>query len=399
MKRSLVRVLVSFAVLLLAGCGDGKSGKGAPDVGADVADGGADLGAPDANDVAVDGGADAGAPPEDGGADATASGDAGADAEVDMAEPLPPVDVQWPADPAGYAATARVSYVSTLKFPVLEDDRPVCCRDFGAVSRDEGIDNSLAILASSLLGFGVDLDQLLADSLATGDLVVLLDHRELDGATDADNFALAWLRGSFAGATDYASASAGTGTFALDAESLGPDGAPKLLFNPATMTAGAMAAGPAELTLLLPIALQTLDMRVSEASMRGEATVDASGVAYTDGTISGWIALVDIFTNLNTLVATECACLGLGATPLFEQNADGSWAGNCVAEPEAVCDVELCVALAGSNIDNGGACTLTKQLLPQLADIDTDGDDTKYEAISMGLQWSGVPGALAGPQP
>ena len=329
-----------------------------------------------------------------------AAEDLGMDAEVDLGPSLPPIPVTWPATPEDYANSARVTYIATLRFPEIdENDQPICCRDFGDISRNPGIDNSFAILASSLLGLGFDLNQLLYDTLASGDLVALLDHRELDGETDPDGFALAWLRGSFDAPTDYATAAAGNGTFLLDPESLEPSGEPKLLFNPAQMEAGAMTAGPAQLNLLLPIALQTLDLTVNDASIGGDATFAPDGLAYSAGTMSGWIELASIFENLNLLVANECACLGLGDTPLFEQQADGSWDGNCIMDPKATCDDDLCPTLAGSDINDGGACSLTRQLLPQLADIDLDGDRARFEAISIGLEWTGVSGRVSGVAP
>lgn len=392
------RSLFYASLLFVTACSGSKGGKPV-----DTADTATDAGQPfdlggASGDVAAP---DLGAPDLDPPKDVSSSPDlASTDMALDMTEPPPPpVEVTWPATPDEYATTAQVTYIATLRFPDIDaNDQPMCCRDFGDVSRNPGIDNSFAILASSLLGLGFDLNELLYNTVASGDLVALLDHRELDGQTDPDGFVLAWLRGSFEAPTDYASASAGTGTFRLDPDSLEATGEPKLMFNPSQMQAGAMTAGPAALNLLLPIALQTLDVTVDEASMSGNATIGGNGLAYTDGTMSGWVELKSIFDNLNLLVANECACLGLGDTPLFEQQPDGSWTGNCIQDPKALCTEELCSTLAGSDINDGGACALTRQLLPQLADIDLDGDRSKFEAISIGLEWTGVEGQVVGVQ-
>ncbi len=397
------RVSVMLVALVALGCGDDRTsskvdagdpfdvGEGPVDSGADVAEPGPDMGE-DAGDRV-----DMAEPVKDLGSD-DGTGDAATDAGVDMPPPEPPIDVTWPTTPTEYAATTTVTYVSSLQLPDIggDDDRPLCCRDFGAISRDEGVDNSLAILRSTIAGFDYDLNDLLRNTIESGDLVVLLDHRELDGPDDPDNFALAWLRGVFEGGTSFAQASAGNGTYLLDPDSLTATGEPRLLFNPATMRGGEMAAGPARLNLLLPIAFTTLDVTVEDASISGTASIQTDGVAYTGGEISGWVEIEEIFGNVNRIVAAQCECLGLGNTPLFEQDADGDWRANCVDDVPLLCADDLCHTLAGKDINDGGTCNLARQVLPALADIDTDGDRSRFEAISIGLEWTGVTGEVVG---
>lgn len=401
--------LIILAALLISCSGDSgsKSGDDAGTDGGGLSDMGSDGGiTPDVGDEPdvhlVDAASDTGTDAttiSDATMTTDAATDVGADdVGVDMAEPEPPLPITWPATPDDYAASARVSYIATLRLPELdENDRPTCCRDFGARSRDPGIDNSLAILRSSLAGFDFDLNELLENTLSSGDLVALLDHRELDGSDDPDGFVLVWLRGFFEGATDYAAAAAGNGTYTLDSDSLHPNGEPKLVFNPAQMQGGAMSAGPAALNLLLPIALSTLDLTVDQASIAGDATIATDDVSYAQGTMSGYVELDAIFENLNLIVSEQCQCLGLQGE-LFTRDGDGDWTGMCIEDPGALCQDEMCTTLAGANLNAGGACSLTQQLLPQLADIDLDGDDSRYEAISLGLEWTGVPGRVVGAQ-
>ncbi len=315
---------------------------------------------------------------------------------IDMEVPEPPIEITWPTDATDYANSANITYISSLVFPPLVDGMATCCFDYGARSKAPGLDNSFANLNQTLTGFGVNLNDILADSLTTGSLVALLDHRELDGPDDPNGFVLAWLRGEFEGGTTYAQAAAGTGTFLLDPDSLEPSGEAKLFFNPASMSTSQMAAGPAALSLLLPVLLSSLELRVEGARMSGDAAIGVDGVSYQNGTIAGYVAVREVFDNLNAIVDQQCSCLG-AVGDFFTTPGNGTWSGQCVMDPEALgCTEELCIALGGNQLDNGGVCAIASTLLPQLADIDTDGDRATYEAISLGLQWEGAKGTIVG---
>jgi hypothetical protein len=396
--------MIPLLVVGCVACSDdpAKSDKdtGATDTGSDtaIADMGADdLATQDDMTTELDQGTDM--PPEvDAGSDGGA--DMAADTGVDMGPPLPPLEIDWPDDPELFADTANATYLPTLVIPAVDNGSPTCCVDFGAKSRSEGIDNAFALLADTLSGFDFDLNGLLAESISTSALTVLLDHRELDGPDDADGFVLSWLRGDFEGTTDYATAAAGNGTFLLDPDSLDDTGAPLLYFDPARMEGGEMSAGPDQLSLFLPFLGLNLELTVEEATMTGDAMIGSPEVTYQNGTMAGYITVEEILTGINEIVASQCSCLGLGATPLYEQDADGQWSANCVSDPENVCPGQsLCQTVGGDDINASQTCNVTAVLLPQLADIDTDGDNSDYEAVSLGLQWTGVPASIVGVAP
>jgi hypothetical protein len=396
------KMMALMAIACCVACSDdaGKTDQdgGNADTGTDTAtedmSGGGDNSTPDMARQQPDLGDDMTTAPDMAG---DTGGDMAADMGADMGPELPPLEIDWPDDPELFANTANATYIPTLSLPPLSDGKPTCCYDFGAKSKNEGIDNAFAILASTLQGFDFDLNAVLLDSLMTGALTVLLDHRELDGPDDADGFVLSWLRGEFEGTTDYPDAAAGNGTFLLDPDSLDATGAPLLYFDPALMEGGSMSAGPDQLSLILPFIGLNLEVTVEEATMTGDAMIGSPEVSYDSGTMSGYVTVEEIFTGINEIVASECSCLGLGATPLYEQDGDGDWTGNCVSDPELVCpDIELCRTLGGDDINSSETCSATLTFLPQLADIDTDGDTSKYEAVSLGMEWTGVPATVVG---
>lgn len=315
-----------------------------------------------------------------------------ADMEADMDPVDPPLPFTWPADPTAFANTSTdASYIYELLVPETQDGVAVCCKDFGAISKAPGIDNALANLNDTLAIFGADIQAPLTDAIENGSAVILLDHRELDGATDPDGFLLSWLAGSFANGTDYGSAAASNGQFTLLPAAFKPGtGEPLVVFNPASMMANEMAAGPTSLDFSLPFLGSTLSLAIQQAEVSGTATVPNDGIAYTDGALSGWVTLESMYTAINTIIDQNCACIG-NTQPIYTQDATNQeWEGACVANVNTVCPSnaeEICRVLAGSNIQNGGVCGLLPSILQGAADIDADNDDN-FEALSIGFEWS-----------
>ena len=336
----------------------------------------------------------------------TSSGDTGSTSgTIDALNPT------FPADPAGYATenAKSISYVKSLVIPENGDEGPTCCDKFeGSLYPDEEFDNGLAYLAPLIEGQLKDengnpqkLSDLLSDQIASGTVTILWDHIQLDGADDADGFILAGLLGAFAEGTTFdgaggtKNASTGAGEFLINASSFkAGTGDPIIAFNPVSMSGGNMQAGPGPFTLNLPILGFDLSLQVSETRITGEATISAEGVTYANGTLSGYVKIADIFGALNDVAGT-CDCLGLNGGDLIALNAD-KWECTiattafeaCAGDPESICDT-----LSGAGQVCGFLGVITGVL-----DIDTDGD-TKGDALSLGLQWDGVTGAVTGIAP
>lgn len=337
-----------------------------------------------------------------GGDDMAGGEDAGGDMTggVDMAPDMA-MAYQWPATADDYASSVVANtYLNSLVLPELDqNDEPTCCKDFGARSLNSGLDNAVAQLDSLLAPVGVSLSASLELAIEQGDLIVLLDHRELESADDADGFVLSWVNGEFAQGTDYTLADAGNGQFLIDAASFVPGtGEPLVNFDPASMTAGVMSGGPTTGAIVFPIGTLLINVTLQEAEIAGNATLSMDGVAYTQGTVSGYILLSDIMNGLNEIAASPaCSCLGLTG-PLYEQDASGDWSGNCVSNTASLCpDVsqQTCRLIAGDSFSSGEICTTLPILLPGQTDIDSNGD-SEYDSLSIGLEWTGVNAEITG---
>lgn len=315
-----------------------------------------------------------------------------ADMEVDMEEDMPtPIPFTWPTSPNIFAATADAnSYIRELNFPPVMNNTTTCCKDFGAISKNAGIDNALATLNNSLSGFGADMQGPLTDAIQSGDAVILLDHRELDGATDADGFILSWLSGAFANGTTYGTASFGNGQFRVQPDAFVPGtGEPLIKLNPASMNNSQMNAGPSGLNFSLPFLGSTLVVAIEAAEVTGTATISNNGVEYTQGTLAGYITLDSLYGAMNTILTANCGCLGANPA-VFSKNSSGVWGATCVSGANNLCPADseqICRILAGNSLANGQYCSLLPNILNNQADIDANNDDA-FEALSMGFEWT-----------
>jgi len=319
--------------------------------------------------------------------------------------PGPP---DWPADPGSYVA-GPISYLNSLSVPAVTGGIADCCYDFGAISKDfiEGgtnnIDNALAVLAGALGGLGIDLQQILSDSLTDGSLVLILDHQDLDFVTLPDPFfALVQLTGAFDVGTTFVEADAGIGEFLINTSSfVGATGEPSNFHFPSLMDVGDMTAGPFTLSLTLPLGFLTLDAELLDAGvMADHGTITASGIPYTNGALWGYVLVDTIFDALNGLLnSPTCDCLG-HTGDIYSKQPDGSWAatcqptvGTCVSPAD-----DLCIQL-GAGFLAGGFCDLLPGVLQGQADIDLNSDPTVYEGLSVGLGFTGTTGTITGLTP
>jgi hypothetical protein len=310
----------------------------------------------------------------------------------------------WPADAHDYDA-GPTSYVNTLTIPGIVSGVPTCCKDFGSISRDKienntnNIDNGLAQLADTLNGLGIDLQQALTDAIMDGSLVLLLDHQALDFLSLPDQFALVQLLGTFAGVTDYTLANSGAGTFHANLSSFVPgSGEPLNWYHPATMDASQVTAGPFTFSLSLPFGFLSLNVSAEATVVEAiHGTVTPAGVPYSAGELSGYIPMSDIFENLNDILnSATCACLG-SHPDVYHQAIDGSWSstGTCISTADSLCTLpaeEVCVTLADSDLFGSPpqVCGILPTILQNQADIDLNSNSDVYEAMSVGLEFTGV---------
>jgi hypothetical protein len=315
-------------------------------------------------------------------------------------------DTNWPST----YTPEQLTYIDTITIPDVEAGVPACCADFGAISRDniesgtDVVDNAFAVLAgalASLPGMGIDLQAEIDTSLTNGDLAILLDHRGLTG--DTGTFVLVELSGTFDGTTTYVEASAGTGEFLIERESLsGGTSVPTYFFDPAQMESRAMTAGPDEFKIMGTFGFLSFPLVLQQSLLTGTATIRADGISYVNGTIAGYALLTDVFAELNAVaLAAGCDCLGI-TDDVFTQGSDGGWDAACVSDAATLCDTlenSVCATLAGDNLATGQVCGMLPTLLEGSADIDADGDDSTYEALSFGLEWTGKTATINGIEP
>lgn len=309
--------------------------------------------------------------------------------------------LDFPDSPGEYQA-GLVAYIDAITIPELENDEPTCCRDFGPLSEDDGIDNAFAGFFETVAtnsGNLVDLEAVYAEILDDGDLIWLIDHRGLD-IRRSDTFTLAFLYGVFEGDTTVPDARSGTGTFTIDQGRSFEDGTgtPRSAFPGSNYNRGIPSIFTKRGEMVIPFAAPggTFDVPLRSAEVRGEATAEADGVSYASGTISGYIAEDDFYTSLNETLEARCQCIA-GDLPIFTQDGSGDWNppdcpnGNQVA---TACDQpgeEICVGIASSPA-NGGACTFWTAFSLQL-DLDTDGDE-EADAASVGIELTATRGEI-----
>jgi hypothetical protein len=316
----------------------------------------------------------------------------------------------FPADADDYVAE-EATYLDSLGVPAVVSGVPECCRDWGAISKDfitgstNNLDNALAVLAANLVGLGVDLEQLLLDSLADGSLVILFDHRNLDGGALPDDFTLAQLLGSFDAGTTPIDGQAGDGQFLIKRSSfVGTTGTP-LAYTEATMDVSSMDSDIFGLELSIPFGFFTLDVTAFDSQVNGvPGAITPAGVPYASGELSGYIALSEIFTGLNGILnSTQCDCLGLSGDVYVQSGS--TWVGNCVSNASTLCtlgDEDICVTLAGTNIFGSPpeVCGILPSVLPSVADLDLNSNSADgYEGLSLGLTWTGQNAQINGIEP
>jgi hypothetical protein len=285
------------------------------------------------------------------------------------------------------------TYVSQITIPAIEDDVPVCCRDF---TGDDEVDNAYAQLVANIADqFDIEFQDGIDFQLEQGILALVGEHVGLEGTSGT--FTLNALRGNFAGTTDYDRASAGDGVFTIDDLSYDNAGNPRLSFS-AEIAGGELSASAQSVVLLLPIGDNALPLPTHDVVVEATANVSEDSASYSDGQFSGFFRVDEVFAAFNNFLSSDqCGCLDLEAgTSVFEQD-NGDWtAANCAATP--TCDglgEGLCGALGGTG-DDGLLCAAIPGLIQGVADLNGDGTEAGTDAISVGFQWAGVPTEVTG---
>lgn len=338
----------------------------------------------------------------DAGSDTDNNGD-DTDLDTDTGGDTGTSNITWPASAEDYVYD-DVTYLSGFRIPGTASP---CCRDWGAMSKDNvvagsnKIDNALAGLASLLGPFGIDVQDQLDYTVESGAFVGLVEHH--DHPVGDGTYNMAFFMGAFEGITDFDRASGGLGTFTVLPESfVGGSGEPAVVFRRATVSGGHLTASGGHFEISLPLLDGvTLTAPVDDVTIEADVDTTGGGIALTSGELSGYITQDSIFTAYNDLVNTQCACLGLTGD-IFTQGAGGDWSQHCVADAADLClgfDEEICVAMGGTKLAEGGYCSTLFGFMPLLSDIDTDADPSKYEALSVGLRMQGVPGTVVGLTP
>lgn len=309
----------------------------------------------------------------------------------------------WPATAADYKLH-NGTFLTTFSFPdVAHDD--LCCRDFGDISRDfikngtNNADNALAAMDAvlSVASNGkVDLVGPINTAIRVGRYVPLLDH--VDIPSTSGNYQLAYFGGAPADGTTYDIAKTGDGEFLLGPEYFdGDSGKPKLLFGSAAVSAGTLTASEGHFEIPLPVLWGRVLLDVQRVQLTADVAIVDGGVTLTNGEMSGFIKVDDWFKAYNQVVNEKCGCAAL-TSDVYGRGPDG-WEEHCLDTPQGTCadaDAVTCGVLLLSSIKDGGICKGMFNAVAAAADLNFDDNDQTYEALSVGMRFSGVQATSTG---
>ena len=307
---------------------------------------------------------------------------------------------EWPTSPDAYDF-GDGTFIHTFTIPAVMSNP--CCYDWGEISRDyialgtNEVDNALAMLAEAVADMDFDLQALIDDAIMTGSFVALLEHRALPAA-DGD-YNLVFFRGEMDPVTSWTTASAGLGSFWVDALNfIDNTGEPTAKFGQATITAGQLEASDGTFDIAMPLTDNSvLVLPLQDVRISADIAPGGNGVAMSGGELSGYVTVEDFFGSYNQVIDEMCSCLGLSGD-LFTED-QGEWSGDCVAGAAALCTLpeeEVCMTMGGTNLFNGEICAVVPFLMESMPDLDLDGDPTTFEALSAGLRFSGAEGEIMG---
>ncbi|MDF1565920.1 MAG: hypothetical protein P1V51_22990 [Deltaproteobacteria bacterium] len=309
----------------------------------------------------------------------------------------------WPARPADYEFVSP-TYIDEILAPRRDGLHYECCRDFGESSRDfiedgeVGVDNAVTALFDGLAIFiGLNFQDQIDANIESGNLALVLDHAFYE--KQEEPFTLVAHQVDFAEGTTWQSAHQGGGHFRVREESFMPgSGVPWGRFSEAVIDAGGTLRGSGG-SLVWGLSVLGVPFRARIRDVRVEAKRQEDGegwVRYTEGTLSGFLTLDDFYEGLNNEIARGCDCLGL-TEPVYYKNVDGIWDTRCVSEAHTRCtrpEEKRCGDLTTTGANGPWLCEIILDVIQDAADLDLDGDPSRYEAASLGLFWSSVPAVM-----
>ncbi len=248
-------------------------------------------------------------------------------------------------------------------------------------------DNALGALLNDLGGLlgDTDLNAQLAEAIADGSLALGTTWPSFKGTGPADSndvdihfFLLEDADGDPSTKDE----------FLADPASFIPGTAsPLITFDGASVSGGALDAGPSQFALSIPLGGVSLDVVVDRAGLTGDVSGDANGIDIAGGTLSGAVSLASIVDALNGYLQSDsCSCLGLNG-PLIDLSAGiGPQACSGMYDDSTCADEgqDICSTIAG-------ACVLAVPVIAGQTDIDLNGDgDPDAISVYLELEMSGT---------
>lgn len=297
-----------------------------------------------------------------------------------------------------YTFDAAASFMTGLQVGGT-DGADDCCFDFDG---DGEMDNALGGLVGSLaplLGADLNITELISEAIVDGDLVVLLEYKNLDSDTDDADMQMYGFLGAYDvdNGTTFTEAITGTGDFLVSESSFKFDESgnntwiPQINFEDATIAGGVMVAGPSLFKIAIPLGEVLLSLDISGTQIEGDVAYGANGVGLdiNTGMLGGYVQMEDIYGALNAYFDTNCTCLGLDG-PLVTYIDENTKAQCASKPPTSTCsddpDTEICDTIAGF-------CGLALGFIKP----DIDSDDTGVpDSISIGAWVEAVSANIVG---
>ena len=317
----------------------------------------------------------------------------------EVGQDIPVTEVEWPATCQEYAFQES-SYITSLHIPVPDEDEP-CCYDMGGP--DGEIDNKISVLLASLAGLlEFDANAMIAEQIAAGTIVVLLEFREFDdGAADDPSIVMPFFYGSIDGCTEedcsvQADAAAGNGTFLVSESSFlsdpnGCTGTPFIKFDQAYVEGNHLVAGPSIFGLSLPIMEFVLEVEIHNSRVEADLSYGPNGITMTNGKLGGAIPVGSVIDGLNQYASGGCTCLEIadGDLVTYEITSE-AFVATCSTSITNNCEEDDPCKMIGD------MCGMAVNLIAGQADIDTDGDGVA-ESISIGITLEGTSAQVSAP--
>jgi len=287
-------------------------------------------------------------------------------------------------DACNYTFDKRVSYVTEIKVASKDDD---CCFDFTEDGKNDNAFGGLLVVLSTFF----DINGTIADQIASGSLVLLLETKNVSDITTASGVTVNGFYGLDAD-TDATNNASGTAEFLVNRSSFVTGTTqPLISFTNASITASVLSAGPSVFRLSIPLLGTVLDLAVDATRLESVVAAGANGadgglsMGGTDGgRLGGYVAIQSLANAFNTYLDASCTCIKKadtakpylstkvvpGKVQLDASNIPIGAGSSCTGEGESSCQqIASFIGLAGTAIS---------------PDIDGDDDGIK-ESISIGV--------------